>query len=51
MKKPLNKEQLEALVAAGRMEAAIVMFADAYGIPASELAGFVDCILFAKFQT
>ena len=46
----MNKEQLEALINDGKIERAIVIFADEYKIPASELAGFIDCILTATYK-
>ena len=45
-----NKEQIEALVKQGKIESAIVMFADNFKTPTSELAGFIDCIFLANYK-
>ena len=45
-----NKEQIEELCQNGKIEQAIVIFADQYKIPASELGGFIDCILTAIYK-
>lgn len=38
------KEQIEALVRDGKLNAALVMFSDYHKIPASEIAGFVHAV-------
>ena len=46
-----NKEQIEAFIKNWQYNAAICMFADSHGIPASELATFVELIIDAEKRT
>jgi hypothetical protein len=39
-----NKEQINAMIVEGKINSAIITFADEYKIPASELAGFIGKI-------
>ena len=45
-----NKEQIDALLNEGKINSAIIMFADEYKIPASELSGFIERVNNAENQ-